>query len=73
MRNNFIIECLKYGLVLLGCGQNGVRLIPPYIVSKKEIDEAVKIIDNAIVKVKEKTFKHTGKVCNYLTCGEMHA
>lgn len=71
MRNNFIIECLKNGLVLLGCGQNGIRVIPPYIVTKEEIDKAIPIIEKVALKTSTAIFKHTGKICNYLTCGEV--
>lgn len=72
MRNNFIIECLKQGLVLLGCGYKSVRVIPPYIVGKEELDQAVSIIEHAAAKTTRPSFRHTGKVCRYLNCGEMH-
>lgn len=65
-RNNFVIEALKNGLVVLGCGERGVRLIPPYIVSKTEINQALEIIDKS---TKNKII-HKGQICNYLDCGE---
>ena len=71
-RNNLIIECLKNGLVLLGCGEKGIRLIPPYVISEKEIGQAIEILEPAIKKVAKPRFRHTGKICNYLTCGESH-
>ncbi|MBI2105850.1 aminotransferase class III-fold pyridoxal phosphate-dependent enzyme [Candidatus Woesearchaeota archaeon] len=71
-RNNFIIEALKNGLVLLGCGQKGIRVIPPYIVSEKEVDQALEIFESVNKKINKPGFKHTGKICNYLTCGESH-
>ena len=72
VRNNFIIECLKNGLVLLGCGDKSVRVIPPYIVSEDEIDRAIQVIKQSALKTLSPKFKHTGKVCDYLTCGEVH-
>jgi 4-aminobutyrate aminotransferase len=72
-RNHFIIECLKNGLVLLGCGEASVRVIPPYIVTEEEIDRAVEIIQSVALKVSDPAFKHTGKICQYLTCGEVNA
>jgi len=69
IRNNVIIECLKNGLVLLGCGERSIRIIPPYIISKDEIDEAVPVIANAVTKFKSEKIKHTGQICNYLDCG----
>ena len=72
IRNNFVIESLKQGLVLLGCGERGIRVIPPYIVSKKEINQALEILEATNKKAIKPKFKHTGKICNYLTCGESH-
>ncbi len=72
IRNNFIIESLKNGLVLLGCAERSIRVIPPYIVSEKEIDSALAILKSTNKKVSKPGFKHTGKICNYLTCGESH-
>ncbi len=72
IRNNFIIESLNRGLVLLGCGQRGIRVIPPYILSEKEASQALEIIQSVNKKVNKPGFKHTGKICNYLTCGESH-
>jgi len=70
MRDNLIIECLKNGLVLLGCGERTIRVIPPYIISEKEADEGIDIIEKSILKISNSNFKHKGKICNYLTCGE---
>ncbi|MDO8642431.1 MAG: aminotransferase class III-fold pyridoxal phosphate-dependent enzyme [Candidatus Woesearchaeota archaeon] len=71
-RNNVIVECARNGLILLGCGEKGIRLIPPYIVTEEEIDIAVEIIERALKHAAEPTFKHHGKICDYLTCGEVH-
>ena len=70
-RDNIIIECLKNGLVLLGCGHNGIRLIPPYIISKTEIDQAIEILEKSIKKCSNKLFKHQGAICNYMNCGDI--
>ncbi len=72
VRNNIIVECLRHGLVLLGCGEKGIRLIPPYIVGEEEIDHAVAIIEKALKRSGASNFKHRGKICNYLTCGEVN-
>ncbi len=34
-----------HGLLLSSAGSNVVRLVPPLVVSKAEIDEAVEILD----------------------------
>lgn len=38
----------KQNLWLLGCGQNVIRFIPSYIITKEEIDDAVDRLDKAI-------------------------
>jgi 4-aminobutyrate aminotransferase len=45
--------CLKNGLVLISTGGGGtvIRLIPPLIVKKKEIDQALKILEKALKNV----------------------
>ncbi len=73
IRNNVIVECARNGLVLLGCGQKGIRIIPPYVITKNVADEALAILENALKRVGKKGFKHRGSICNYLTCGEAHA
>ncbi len=70
MRNNLIVECMKNGLVLLGCGERTIRVIPPYIISEKEADEGIDIIEKSILKIRDTKFKHKGKICSYLTCGD---
>ncbi|MDO8628208.1 MAG: aminotransferase class III-fold pyridoxal phosphate-dependent enzyme [Nanoarchaeota archaeon] len=70
LRDNVIIEALKKGLVTLGCGTIGIRLIPPYIITHKEIDEAMNILEHAIKKCTKQGFQHTGEICDYLTCGQ---
>lgn len=69
LRNDLVIECLKNGLVLLGCGHESIRLIPPYIIKEKEIDEAINIIEKSYNNVNRKGFKHEGKICGYMNCG----
>ena len=68
LRNDLVIECLKNGLVLLGCGHASIRLIPPYIIKEKEIDEAINIIEKSYNNVNRKGFKHEGKICGYMNC-----
>ena len=71
-RNNVIVECVRNGLILLGCGEKGIRIIPPYIVTEEEIDAAILIIEKAVRHASESSFTHRGKICDYLTCGEVH-
>lgn len=69
-RNTLIIECLKRGLVLLGCGISGVRLIPPYIVKHEQIDQAVEIIEDAFKCCIGRGYKHSDQLCKFMGCSE---
>ncbi len=69
-RDNVILECLKNGLVLVGCGDKSIRVIPSYIVSKKDIDVGVDIIERSIKKCSENKFRHKGKICKFMDCGK---
>lgn len=47
-RDRVVQEAMRRGLILLGCGRSSIRYIPPLIVGRAEIDEAVEILDAAI-------------------------
>ncbi|MCI4372562.1 MAG: acetyl ornithine aminotransferase family protein [Thermoplasmata archaeon] len=47
-RDRVLVEAYRRGLILLGCGKSAIRYIPPLIVQREEIDEAVEIVDAAI-------------------------
>lgn len=68
-RDDFIIECAKRGLLILGCGQRSARVIPPYIIGKEAIDEGIGIIEKAVKTVGKSGFRHSGKVCDFMGCG----
>lgn len=44
-RDTFVDKVVQQGLVVLSCGERSVRLIPPYIVTEKEIDEAIRVLE----------------------------
>lgn len=68
LRNNVVLEAVKHGLVVLGCGERSVRVIPPYIVTEKEIDTAIEILDTSVRNCRRKGFQHKGKSCKITTC-----
>ena len=41
-------KCIENGLLVVGAGNDVIRFVPPLIVSQKEIDEAVAIIDKVL-------------------------
>ncbi|AIF69289.1 4-aminobutyrate aminotransferase [Palaeococcus pacificus DY20341] len=48
VRNKVVAEAAKRGLILLGCGDNSLRFIPPLIVTKEEIDVAMEIFEESL-------------------------
>jgi 4-aminobutyrate aminotransferase len=53
LRDMVAAEAFRRGLVLLGCGRNSMRFIPPLIVSSQQIDEGMEIL-GASVKAAER-------------------
>jgi 4-aminobutyrate aminotransferase len=47
-RDRVLEESYRRGLILLPCGRSSLRYIPPLIVRREEIDEAIEIVDAAI-------------------------
>lgn len=50
--SDIIPECEKRGLILLRAGSDALRLVPPLIITKEEIDEGVSIIEEALTACK---------------------
>ena len=50
-RNRIIQACFEKGLLILGCGENVFRLIPPLIITKKEADTALTILEEVFRKM----------------------
>jgi 4-aminobutyrate aminotransferase len=50
-RNDIIQRCFRKGLLLLGSGQSVIRIVPPLMVTKKEADVAVEILDEVLTEV----------------------
>jgi 4-aminobutyrate aminotransferase len=48
LRDDIEEIAFKNGLMLLGCGRSSMRYIPPLIVTKDQIDQAMDILDKAI-------------------------
>lgn len=44
-------ECFKLGMMILTCGHNSVRFIPPLTVDEETADKALKIFEKAVQKV----------------------
>ncbi|MFQ5906537.1 MAG: acetyl ornithine aminotransferase family protein [bacterium] len=53
-RNAIIQEAFKRGLIILGCGPSVLRFMPPLVVTRKQIDDALTILDEAVSAVEER-------------------
>jgi 4-aminobutyrate aminotransferase len=73
MRDKFILQMLKQGVVLLGCGNSGVRLIPPYVVTHADIDAFFVEMEKALHLCGRRGKLHTGAICAYGMCADVHS
>ena len=46
--SEIIAECQKNGLLLIGAGHNVIRFVPPLIISKDDVDEAISILEKVL-------------------------
>ena len=49
-RERIIEESFRQGLLLLGCGEAGIRFCPPLVVTKKEVDIALDILGKSLMR-----------------------
>jgi 4-aminobutyrate aminotransferase len=49
-RNRIIQSCFEKGLLILGCGENVIRLSPPLIITRREADLALTILEEVLTK-----------------------
>ncbi|MEW6748899.1 MAG: aminotransferase class III-fold pyridoxal phosphate-dependent enzyme [Candidatus Micrarchaeota archaeon] len=71
-RDNLIAECARNGLLIVGCGQSSVRLIPPYVTEKDDADRALDIIQSSLRRISDRGFTHHGPICDFVHCGKHH-
>jgi 4-aminobutyrate aminotransferase len=50
-------ECFRHGLMLLTCGKNSVRFLPPLIISQDTVDQALEIFEKVVAKAQAKKKK----------------
>jgi 4-aminobutyrate aminotransferase len=48
LRDRIVDLAFERGLIVLGCTKNVIRLSPPLCINKAEIDEGLRILDEAI-------------------------
>jgi 4-aminobutyrate aminotransferase len=52
-RNAVIQGCFEKGLLILGCGENVIRFSPPLIITQKEADIALSILEEVLKRVEK--------------------
>ncbi len=50
-RNQIVQKAFQKGLLLLGCGESGIRFTPPLIVTKREVDLGMEILERSFEEV----------------------
>ena len=51
-RDRVVRECFNRGLLVLGAGQNAIRLSPPLVLTRDQADTAVRILDESLGSVR---------------------
>ncbi|MFQ5862512.1 MAG: acetyl ornithine aminotransferase family protein [Candidatus Brocadiales bacterium] len=52
-RNKVVEKAFKKGLLLLDCGHNAIRFVPPLIITKKDTEKALSIFDESLKEVEK--------------------
>jgi 4-aminobutyrate aminotransferase len=47
-------KCFKRGLLILGCGENTLRLMPPLIVNRAQAEVALEILEEVLTEVEQR-------------------
>ena len=50
-RNEVVQACFRRGLLILGCGENTIRLSPPLVITEQQAESAIAILDEALTEV----------------------
>ena len=50
-RRKIIQRAFEQGLLILGCGESTVRLMPPLVVEREQADFALDVLDRSIAEV----------------------
>jgi 4-aminobutyrate aminotransferase len=48
LRNRVVELAFEHGLLIMGCGANSMRIIPPLVVTRAEVDEGLEIFEHAV-------------------------
>lgn len=51
LRNALVDKAFEYGLLLLGCGENTIRLSPPLVISRRQSQAALELLEQTLKTV----------------------
>ena len=57
-RNHWVRLAFEEGLLVLGCGLSTLRLMPPLVVNRRQIDFAVELLDRCLAQIEQKRPGH---------------
>jgi 4-aminobutyrate aminotransferase len=63
-RNEIVDRCFVKGLVTLGCGSSTLRVAPPLIIKKQQLDDSLDILERVIAELEEETWETLDKTEN---------
>ncbi|MBF8304822.1 MAG: Ornithine aminotransferase [Acidobacteria bacterium] len=52
-RDRLVRLAFESGLLVLGCGASTLRLMPPLVVNRRQIDAAVEILDRCLSRIEQ--------------------
>jgi 4-aminobutyrate aminotransferase len=53
LREDVIQTCFRRGLLLLGCGENGIRFCPPLCITAEQVETAVGLFGGALAELQQ--------------------
>ncbi len=53
-RDRVLHEAFTRGLLILGCGENVVRMMPPLVITREQADEAIKILEDVLTRIERR-------------------
>jgi 4-aminobutyrate aminotransferase len=54
-RDSAVQKCFTKGLLILGCGENSLRLMPPLVVNQEQAEVALEILDEVFFEIERET------------------
>ena len=55
-RDHVVNECFLNGLLTLGAGKSAIRIAPPLVISREQMDEGLDILEHSIARMEEEHF-----------------